>query len=137
MHTPRWRPRVLEALAAAVALAAAATLVAPDRFRLIHDRRATADSDMDAIGAALETYRHDTGQYPASADDLAALARMPASRPWNWRGPYVLRPIPTDPWRHAYVYRPDESGGGYTLLSYGADGRPGGAGEDADLGVRR
>lgn len=69
----------------------------------------------------------------------AALARMPASHPWNWRGPYVLAPIPADPWRHPYVYRRDEDGGGegYVLSSYGADHKPGGSGDSADVTVRR
>ena len=139
MRATRWRPRVLEALAAAVVLAAATTVVAPDRFRPVGDRRVAADSDLDALGAALETYRHDVGEYPTTADGLAALVRTPASRPWNCRGPYVLAPIPTDPWRHAYVYRRDEDGGGegYVPSSYGADRKPGGTGDGADVTVRR
>jgi general secretion pathway protein G len=129
---------VLEVLAVLLAIAIVTTFLSPQRFHLAGDRSAAAASDIDLLGAALETYRLDTGTYPTTAQGLAALVRMPtAPSPWNWRGPYVLRAIPTDPWRHRYVYRRDEAADGYLMLSYGADGRPGGQGEDADITVHR
>lgn len=134
------RPTVLEALGVLLAIAIVMTRLPPQRFRLAGDRRAAAASDIDLLGAALETYRLDIGTYPTTAQGLAALVSIPtAPSPWNWRGPYVLRAIPADPWGHPYVYRRDEKadGDGYLMSSYGADGRPGGQGEDVDITVHR
>jgi len=52
----------------------------------------------------------------------------------NWEGPYLKKDVPPDPWGHPYVYvQPGVHQNDFDLLSYGRDGRPGGAGEDADL----
>lgn len=131
---------MLEALASLLAIAIVWSYVSPQSFRPRRDPRATAQSDVDAIGAALETYRYDTGDYPATAQGLAALVEVPASsRPWNWRGPYVRRRIPNDPWGNPYAYRCDAELGrdGCFALSHGADGRPGGQSDDADVTVHR
>ena len=132
------RPTLLEAVAIALAIAVALTFVMPERFRPRGDPRATVRSDLTAIGAAVETYRYDTGHLPTTAQGLAALVDTPASRPWNWRGPYVIPRIPSDPWGAPYVYQRADSAGteGYVLASYGADRKPGGRGEDADVTVR-
>ena len=136
------RPDALEGIAIVMALLVVATFVAPGYFRPRGDPRATARADIDALGAALETYRYDAGRYPSTEQGLAALVRAPASspRPWSWRGPYLLRPAPHDPWGAPYLYRYDGGGAGeqrYVLSSYGADRRPGGSGDDADVTVRR
>ena len=132
------RPTALEAIALVLALAIALTFVTPRSFRPWGDRRATARTDLIAIGAALETYRYDTGHYPTTVQGLAALVDTPATRPRNWRGPYVLRPIPSDPWGTPYAYRRDDAAGreDFFLASYGADRRPGGRGDSADVTVR-
>lgn len=103
------RPSVLEALASLLAIAIVWTFVSPQSFRPRRDPRATAESDLAAIQWALATYRAETGDYPTTAQGLAALLAMPASRPWNWRGPYVLQPILGDPWGNPYVYRRDDA----------------------------
>jgi len=51
----------------------------------------------------------------------------------NWDGPYLPKEIPLDPWQNEYVYRSPGEHGDYDIISYGADGRPGGEGEDADI----
>jgi general secretion pathway protein G len=53
----------------------------------------------------------------------------------KWHGPYLQRTAPLDPWGHPYVYRVPGANGDYDLVSYGKDGKPGGEGEDADLGI--
>lgn len=41
---------------------------------------------------------------------------------------------PVDPWGNEYVLRPGGGGErGYDIISYGADGREGGTGKDADI----
>jgi general secretion pathway protein G len=115
-----------------------ATLVAPNIFRHVGTaKEVTARTQIEMLGAALDAYRLDTGRYPTSEQGLAALAQQPSSepRPMTWRGPYLRKSVPLDPWGNAYVYRAPGtvSGTGYDLLSAGADGRIGGTGEDADI----
>ncbi len=95
---------------------------------------ATARAQIDALEKALDQYRLDTGHYPSSEAGLAALVAKPANEP-KWNGPYLKKAVPLDPWNNAYVYKqPGEKGGDFDLVSYGKDGKPGGSGEDADIG---
>ena len=129
---------LIELLVVIVVLGILATLVAPNVFRHVGSaKEATARTQIEMLGAALDAYRLDTGQYPTTAQGLAALWREPTegTPPFNWRGPYLRKEAPLDPWGRAYVYRsPGEaSGSGYELASLGADGRMGGEGENADV----
>ncbi len=129
---------LIEILVVIVVIAVLATLVAPNVFRHVGTAKdATARTQIEMLGAALDAYRLDNGRYPATAQGLAALWQEPqvAPRPTNWRGPYLRKEVPLDPWNNPYVYRSPgrETSLGYEILSYGADGRPGGEGEDADL----
>lgn len=139
MRVPR--PNLLELIAALLVVAILGSYGFPRRFAPRHDPQIVAAADLAALQAALATYRVDTDEYPSTVQGLDALVRVPSlpagSR--RWRGPYVLGPIPFDPWGAPYIYRSDEAEGrdGYTLVSYGADSRPGGRGEDADLVVRK
>lgn len=91
-----------------------------------------ARAQIDALEKALDQYRLDTGRYPGSEQGLGALMTRPASEP-KWDGPYLKKDVPNDPWGHPYVYKAPGEHGAYDLLSYGKDGQPGGAGEDADI----
>ncbi len=93
---------------------------------------ATARAQIDALEKALDQYRLDTGHYPGTEIGLAALVTKPASEP-KWNGAYLKKAVPLDPWNNAYVYKQPGERGDYDLLSYGKDGKPGGAGEDADI----
>ena len=129
---------LIELLVVIVVLGVLATLVAPNVFRHVGTaKEATARAQIEMLGAALDAFRLDTGRYPTTEQGLAALWQEPAGnpRPVNWRGPYLRKPVPADPWGTAYVYRAPgtESRTGYDLLSLGADGKPGGAGDDADI----
>ena len=118
-----------------VVIAVLASLVAPNVFRHVGSAKdATARSQIEMLGAALDAYRLDVGQYPSTAQSLDALWTQPADVS-QWRGPYLKKAVPLDPWQHAYVYRSPgtESRTGYDLLSLGADGKPGGDGDDADI----
>ena len=95
---------------------------------------ATARAQIDALEKALDQYRLDTGHYPTTEVGLNALVAKPASEP-KWNGPYLKKAVPLDPWSNAYVYKlPGEKGGDFDLVSYGRDGKPGGSGQDADIG---
>ena len=129
---------LIELLVVIMVLGVLATLVAPNIFRHVGTaKETTTRTQIEMLGAALDAYRLDTGRYPTSEQGLAALSEEPASEPraMNWRGPYLRKAVPLDPWGNAYVYRAPgtASGTGYDLLSAGADGRVGGAGEDADI----
>lgn len=92
-----------------------------------------ARADLNKLGEALSSYRVDVGSYPTTDQGLGALTGAPAGAT-GWRGPYLDKAIYRDPWGHSYVYRsPGNGGNGFDLLSYGADGEPGGQGEDADI----
>ena len=129
---------LIELLVVIVVLGVLATLVAPNVFRHVGTaKEATARAQIEMLGAALDAYRLDAGRYPTTEQGLAALWQQPTTepRPMNWRGPYLRKPVPADPWGTAYVYRAPgtESRTGYDLLSFGADGKPGGVAEDADV----
>lgn len=129
---------LIELLVVIVVLGVLATLVAPNVFRHVGTaKEATARAQIEMLGAALDAFRLDTGRYPTTQQGLAALWEQPTvdPRPVNWRGPYLRKPVPTDPWGAAYVYRAPgtESRTGYDLIALGADGKLGGTGEDADV----
>ena len=80
---------------------------------------------------ALEHYKLDVGRFPGSNEGLNALVRQPSSAK-GWNGPYLKKDdVPMDPWGNPYQYR--VSGSTIDISSYGADGRQGGSGEDADV----
>jgi general secretion pathway protein G len=129
---------LIEVLVVIVVITVLAALVAPNVFRHVSTaNEAAARSQIEMLGAALDAYRLDNGRYPTTAQGLDALWAAPTSdpAPRNWRGPYLRKEVPLDPWGNPYVYiSPGQvNPNGYDLLSYGADGQPGGEGENADI----
>lgn len=128
---------LIEILVVIVVIAILATLVAPNVFQHVGAAKdATAKSQIEMLGAALDAYRLDAGAYPSTQQGLQALVETPSiDAPPNWRGPYLRKAVPLDPWGRPYVYlAPGEVNvNGYDLLSYGADGQPGGEGDNADV----
>jgi general secretion pathway protein G len=93
----------------------------------------SARLQIDNFAKALDLYYLDAGRYPNSSEGLDALIRKPATVS-NWAGPYLKgEKLPPDPWGIKYNYRSPGEHGKYDLYSYGADGREGGAGNDADI----
>jgi general secretion pathway protein G len=130
---------LLEIIVVIIVLALLAGLVAPQIFgRLSEARGTTAKTQIELLGTALDNYRLDNGAYPTTEQGLGALRDKPtrAPVPGNWRGPYLRRAVPNDPWGRPYIYSfPGErNAGSYDLKSLGRDGQPGGVGEDADIG---
>ncbi|HEV2149692.1 MAG TPA: type II secretion system major pseudopilin GspG [Longimicrobiaceae bacterium] len=129
---------LIEILVVIVVIGLLATLVAPNVFRHVGSAKdATARAQIELMASAVDAYRMDNDVYPTTEQGLAALQAEPATepRPRNWRGPYLRRAIPADPWGRAYVYRSPgtASPATYDLLSLGRDGKEGGEGEDADI----
>src|SRR5439155_25026975 len=90
---------LIEILVVIVVIAILATLVAPNVFQHVGAAKsATAKSQIEMLGAALDAYRLDNGSYPTSQQGLEALWTRPAvDPPANWRGPYLRKPVPADP----------------------------------------
>jgi general secretion pathway protein G len=125
---------LIELLVVIIVLGLLVGLVGPRLFgRVGQSKQAAAKAQIELLGAGLDQYRLDVGGYPASAQGLDALQRNPGNAP-NWNGPYLKKSVPNDPWGHAYKYRccPGQYGE-YDLWSEGADGAPGGEGENADV----
>ena len=92
----------------------------------------TAKSQIESIGAALDSFRLDIGRYPTTQEGLQALQTNPGLD--KWKGPYLKKEkIPKDPWDKDYVYQSPGTHGDYDMMSYGRDGSPGGEGEDKDI----
>ncbi len=130
---------LLEMLVVLVVLGLLAGLIGPQLFGRVGEAKATtAKTQMELIGVALDSYRLDNGAYPVTGQGLEALSARPARPPvpLNWRGPYLRKAVPNDPWGRPYLYLAPARGGGegYELRSLGRDGTEGGSGEDADLG---
>ena len=129
---------LIEMLVVITVIAVLAGVVAPMVFHNVGDARvAAAKAQIELLGLALDQYRLDNGYYPSTAQGLEALRTAPAGDPpaRDWRGPYLKKPVPLDPWGRPYLYTcpSDSSSDGYALVTYGRDGQPGGVGEDADI----
>lgn len=124
---------LLELLVVMVIIGLLAGIVAPQYFAQIGKSNSkVARAQIESFGQALDQYRLDVGQYPTSEQGLLALRTAP-QQVARWQGPYLKRDIPDDPWGRAYQYKRPGQHGEYDLVSLGADGQPGGDGENADI----
>ena len=125
---------LIEMIVVTIILGLLVGLIGPRLFgRVGQSRQVTARAQIELLGAGLDQYRLDVGSYPPSTVGLEALVRNPNLR--NWNGPYLKKSvIPLDPWGRPYQYRccPGEHGE-YDLWTEGADGKPGGEGEESDI----
>jgi general secretion pathway protein G len=90
------------------------------------------------LRGAIENFRLDVGRYPTTQEGLSALITKPAdtSIAARWRGPYTDGDVPLDPWKTPYQYSvPGANGQPFALYSMGSDGRRGGEGDAADVGI--
>jgi len=88
------------------------------------DKERVAKIQILELQAALQLFSFDLGRYPMGDEGLEALLRNPGSMD-TWRGPYLSKPIPRDPWGETYAYRCPGLHGDYDLSSFGADGSEG------------
>jgi general secretion pathway protein G len=94
-------------------------------------RQSAAKAQIELLGQALDQFRLDTGRYPSTSEGLNALMVNPGIP--NWDGPYLKKAVPNDSWGKPYNYQAPGCHGDYDLISYGADGAPGGEGENKDI----
>lgn len=125
---------LIELMVVILILAILAALIVPRVVgRTADAKRAKAASDIATLSGLLQQYHVDTDQYPTTEQGLNAL-RVQPSGVNNWRGPYTSKNLPTDPWGNEYVYEaPGPDGQDFLIISYGADGAPGGDGDASDL----
>jgi general secretion pathway protein G len=142
MQTPARRSAargftLIEIMVVIVILGVLAALVVPRVLERPDEARAVAArSDIASIMAALKLYRLDNQRYPTTDQGLAALVTRPETPPVppNWKPGGYLEKLPKDPWGRAYQYLNPGLKGEIDVMSYGADGQPGGTGPDADIG---
>ena len=124
---------LIELLIVMIILGLLAALVAPRMFGKVGtSKQKAAKAQISLFETALDTYRLDVGEFPTSDQGLQALREKPSDVD-DWDGPYLPKEIPNDPWGNAYEYRHPGEHGDYDIISYGADGQPGGEEEDADV----
>lgn len=128
---------LIEIIVVIAVVAILASLVSPMVFQNVGDAKTTtARAQIEILALALDSYRLDNDRYPTTQLGLEALRERPEGETGRaWRGPYLRREVPEDPWGRAYVYRSPgvANPSSYDLLSLGRDGVEGGVGEDADI----
>lgn len=124
---------LIELLVVLVILGLLAALVAPRVLnRLGESKQKIARTQLEMLESALDQFKLDTGRYPTTEEGLEALIKNPGIKGWN--GPYLKKnKIPKDPWGRDFIYKCPGEHGEYDLYSLGADGKPGGKGENADI----
>jgi general secretion pathway protein G len=125
---------LIEMLVVMTIIALFAALVAPNMLHHADQGKITAArAQIHNFMTALAAYKLDTGTFPTTEQGLGALRMKPADAN-QWAGPYMPQDIPKDPWGHEYVYRfPGDHGDEPDIISYGADGQPGGEALNADI----
>jgi general secretion pathway protein G len=127
---------LIEIMVVVVILGILAAIVVP---RLLDEperaRRTSAATQIRSLEEALGMFRLDNGYYPATEQGLQALVNPPTIGriPARYKDGGYIRRIPDDPWGNPYVFLSPGVHGDYDLLSYGADGQPGGEGDNADI----
>ncbi len=92
--------------------------------------------DIAQIENALTQYNLQLKSFPTTAQGLQALVDMPdgLTRPESYRPGGFIKKLPSDPWGNPYQYQRPGQFGEFDIYSFGADGREGGEGKNADIG---
>lgn len=125
---------LIEIMVVVIILGILAAIVAPNVIGRVGDAQITAaKSDIRGIENALKLYRLDNFSYPSSEQGLQALVSKPSDpNIRNWK--QYLERLPKDPWGNPYLFLNPGNNGEIDIYTLGRDGRPGGEGEDADIG---
>jgi general secretion pathway protein G len=128
---------LIEIMVVVVIIGLLATLVLPRVLgRQDQAMIAKAKVDIQALSSALKLYKLDNFNYPSTEQGLEALTKAPAGDPpakyWK-KGGYIER-LPADPWGNPYQYLSPGEKMEIDVWSFGADGRSGGDGTNAEIG---
>jgi len=128
---------LIEIMVVVVIMGILAALVVPKLMGRTDDARITAaKQDISTLMQALKLYKLDNQRYPTTEQGLQALIAKPTSGPAanGWKAGGYIDKLPKDPWGGQYQYLSPGVKGEVDVFSYGADGQPGGTGNDADIG---
>lgn len=124
---------LIEILVVVIIIGLLAALVGPRLFGKVSvAKQKAAKAQIELFGTALDALRLDVGKYPTTEEGLKALREKPSGMD-GWKGPYLPKEIPLDPWGKPYVYKCPGEHGDYDLISLGLDGAEGGEGENQDI----
>ena len=128
---------LVEIMVVVVIIGILGALVVPKLLGRTGEARVTAaKTDIATMSQALKLYKLDNQRYPSTEQGLQALVTKPSSGPSasGWKEGGYMEKLPKDPWGNAYQYLSPGIHGEVDIFSLGADGQPGGTGEDADVG---
>jgi general secretion pathway protein G len=146
MQKATFRPRrpgiargftLVEIMVVVVIIGVLGALVVPKLMGRTGESRVTAARvDISTLMQALKLYKLDNQRYPTTEQGLKSLIEKPTSGPSanGWKSGGYVEKLPNDPWGNPYQYLSPGVHGEVDLFSYGADGQPGGTGEDSDVG---
>lgn len=130
---------LLEMLVVMVIIGLLAGLIGPRIFGKVDESKVkTAFTQVKLLESSLNIMRLDVGQVPPEDQGLQWLINPPGDEQLKslWKGPYIEGGLPLDPWNMPYQYKvPGPNNKPYAVYSFGADGKPGGEGLNADIGV--
>ncbi len=128
---------LIEIMVVIVILGILAAMIIPKVMDRPDEARITAaKTNIGTLMQALKLYRLDNQRYPTTEQGLNALVARPAAPPAppNWKPGGYLERLPQDPWGNPYQYLNPGLHGEIDVFSFGADGKSGGEGNDADIG---
>ncbi|MES2297095.1 MAG: type II secretion system major pseudopilin GspG [Pseudomonadota bacterium] len=141
LRTLRRRPArgftLVEIMVVVVIIGILGALVVPKLLsRTVDARIQAAKIDITSLQQALKLYKLDNQRYPSTEQGLQALMSKPTNGPAanGWKTGGYVEKMPKDPWGAPYQYLSPGIHGEIDIFTLGADGQPGGTGEDADIG---
>ena len=126
---------LLELMVVLLILSLLASIAAPRVAKYLRKAKSdTAKIQVDALGAAVDSFNIDNGRFPTDQEGLKALMDRPDGLT-SWDGPYLKkRDSLTDPWGHPYLYRHPGQKGDFDIYTLGSDQKQGGEGDARDIG---
>lgn len=128
---------LIEIMVVVIIIGLLAAVIVPTVIGKVDEaRKVKAQQDIQSLETALTMYRLDNSKYPTTEQGLNALVTQPTDPTIkHWKPGGYLQRVSKDPWGADYQYvNPGTHGKEYDLFTYGADGAPGGEGNDADIG---
>ena len=128
---------LIEIMVVVVIMGILAALIVPKLMGRTDDARIiAAKQDIATVMQALKLYKLDNQRYPTTEQGLQALITKPNVGPAadGWKSGGYLDKLPKDPWSYPYQFLSPGVNGEIDVFTLGADGQPGGVGNDADIG---
>ncbi|MCX6584236.1 MAG: type II secretion system major pseudopilin GspG [Candidatus Aminicenantes bacterium] len=124
---------LIEIIIVVIILSLIAALVGPRLFKKVEkSKQQITKTQIVMIENSVKMFKLDTGRYPTTEEGLKILMENTGGIS-NWDGPYLEKGIPKDPWGKDYVYTYPGKNYTFEIVSLGADGLPGGEGENKDI----